>query len=109
MTTHWFATAPPVPRTTRPVTWVRWAASGVAAHRAAATARAALRNELAEIFRIEVLEVGLERVRVEGAGAGIAHGIGGLDGRVLEEPVLGEDRGLEPQDRKSTRLNSSHP
>src|SRR2546427_7534258 len=51
------------------------------------------RSEFPEIFRVEVLEVGLQRVGIERRRARLAASLSRLDRR---------------EDRKSTRLNSSH-
>src|SRR5207245_7332401 len=72
---------PPPPRSTRPLTLTDCPASG-APPQSTPSSRAALRRELAEIFRIEVLEVGLQRVGIERAAAGawrawVCHGIAG--------------------------------
>src|SRR5215472_842839 len=65
-----------------------------------------LRCELAEIFRIEALEVGLEGVGIERAAraftgstrpGAFTDGVGGLDDGVLQQLVVGEDGGLEPE------------
>src|SRR5512146_835533 len=57
----------------------------------------ALRRELPEILRIEILEVVLERVGVEGLGAALSQVLGGVDGGVLEQILTREDRRLEAQ------------
>src|SRR5512144_2424902 len=57
----------------------------------------ALRRELAEILRIEILEVVLERVGIEGLGAALSQVLGGVDGGVLEQVLAREDRRLEAQ------------
>src|SRR5579884_822332 len=87
---------PAGPYSTRPVTASRWAARPAGAPAApAARPRSAtsLRRELAEVFRIEVLEVRLQRVRVEGPGPGLA----GLDRGEGQQVLAREDRRLEAQ------------
>src|SRR6266540_2223109 len=54
-------------------------------------------SELAEIFRIEVLEVGLQRVGVERCGARLPRGLARFDGRQRKQAFTREDRRLEPQ------------
>src|SRR3989442_8773021 len=56
----------------------------------------ALRRVLAEVFRVEVLEVGFQRVRVERL-RGARPRLAGVDGGVLQQGFAGEDRGLEAQ------------
>src|SRR5919198_3794803 len=87
-----------VPRTTRPVTVIPCASSALCPPLPRTRASSArLRRELPEVFRIEVLEVGLQRIRVEGAGARFRAGLSRLDGREGEQVLAREDRGLEAQ------------
>src|SRR6185295_4449622 len=58
----------------------------------------ALRGELAEIFRIEILQVGLELVRVQwGRPARFARRVAGIHRGHREQRIAGEDRRLQPQ------------
>src|SRR6266550_7721885 len=57
----------------------------------------ALWRELAEIFRIEVLQIRLEGVGVERGGAGGLAGFAGIHRREPQQTLAREDRGLEPQ------------
>src|SRR5467141_1735838 len=83
------------PRSTRPLTLTAWEKSAVGMP----TSSNRLRRKLAEIFRIEVLEVRLQRVRVEGsaAGTGLDGAFTGVHGRELEQRLARHDRRLESQ------------
>src|SRR5947208_8824238 len=81
------------PYRTRPVTTTCCARSPPARH----SSNAVLRSELPEIFRIEVLEVGLQRVGIERPRARLAAGLSRLDRREREQSLAREDRRLEPQ------------
>src|SRR5690348_2311013 len=59
--------------------------------------RTALRSELAEIFRIEVLEVGLELFRIERRCAGPTARLARLDRGQREQALAREDGRLEAQ------------
>src|SRR3972149_6396526 len=86
----------PVTETTRPDTRKPWATSSAGWNpRARIAAARALRRELPEVFRIEVLEVVLELLRVPRLGARLLSG--GIHRRQLQQVLLGEDRCLEPQ------------
>src|SRR5213593_3067781 len=92
------ATGPP--RSTRPETTTPCATTSPLPHstRTARTAKTAtLRRELPEVFRIEVLEVGLQRIRVERPSAGLAARLPRLDRREREQALAREDRRLEPE------------
>src|SRR2546425_6034990 len=67
-----------------------------------------LRRKLAEIFRIEVLEVRLQRVSVEGTapGTGLDRAFTGVDGRELEQCLARQDRRLESQ-RQRDRIGGA--
>src|SRR6059058_3043303 len=91
------------PCTTRPETTTRCARRSPAPPTRQARVNA-LRSELAEVFRIEVLEVRLELVGVERFGAGLAARLAGLDRREREQVLGREDRRLESQrDRDGVR------
>src|SRR6266516_4374458 len=79
---------PPPPIVTRRETTTRCARRSPPAPPTRQARVSALRSELAEIFRIEVLEVRLELVGVERFVAGFAAGFAGLDRREGEQ-VLG--------------------
>src|SRR5712664_158997 len=83
------------PRSTRPLTLTAWEKSAVGMP----TSSNRLRRKLAEIFRIEVLEVRLQRVGVEGTapGTGLDGAFTGVDGRELEQRLACQDWGLESQ------------
>src|SRR6266576_2782049 len=81
------------PYRTRPVTTACGARRAPARH----NSNAVLRNELPEIFRIEVLEVGLQRVGIERRRARLAAGLSGLDRREREQALACENRRFEPQ------------
>src|SRR5882724_6556459 len=81
------------PFRTRPVTTTCCARSAPARH----SSNAVLRSELPEIFRIEVLEVGLERVGIERRRARLAAGLARLDRCERKQAFAREDRRLEPQ------------
>src|SRR5437660_7949994 len=97
------------PSMTTPVTGTPWAARApVPATSRRSPAASALGRELAEIFRIEVLQVILEAFFVELRRAarragfstgpfGPGHTLAGVDRGQLEQVFTGEDRGLEPQ------------
>src|SRR2546422_9146532 len=91
-------TVSPPPRSTRPLTLTDCPASG-APPQSTPSSRAALRRELAEIFRIEVLEVGLQRVGIERAAAGarLDRAFTRIDGGQLEQRLARQDRRLEPE------------
>src|SRR5438132_659704 len=86
---------PPAARPAGPAT--RCASRPTAPPPTRARRTSALRRELAEIFRIGVLEVGLQRVRVERRRAGLAAGLGRLDRGQREQGLAREDGRLEPQ------------
>src|SRR3989454_8434195 len=67
------------PCTTRPVTTTRCARRSPPAPLSRQPRARALGSELPEIFRIEVLQVGLELVGAEGRGAGFGPGLLGPD------------------------------
>src|SRR6266849_9858633 len=81
------------PYRTRPVTTACCARSAPARH----NSNAVLRSELPEIFRIEVLEVGLQRVGIERRRARLTAGLSSLDRREREQALARENRRLEPQ------------
>src|SRR6266705_1707767 len=58
---------------------------------------ATLRRELAEVFRIEVLEVGLQRIGVERPRPRLAAGLARLDRREGEQALAREDGRLQAQ------------
>src|SRR2546425_3866041 len=58
---------------------------------------AVLRSELPEIFRIEVLEVGLQLVRPERRGAALPARLSRLDRRECQQALTRENRRLESQ------------
>src|SRR5437870_1357619 len=87
---------PPTPPTP-PTPATRCASRATAPAPESARSRSALRRELAEVFRIEVLEVGLQRVRVERGRAGLAPALAGLDRGKREQAIAREDGRLEPQ------------
>src|SRR5260221_10567182 len=99
MDTRWSTThvraagRPPGPFRTRPVTTTCCARSAPARH----SSNAVLRSELPEIFRIEVLEVGLERVGIERRRARLAAGLSGLHRRERQQALARENRRLETQ------------
>src|SRR3989442_1527341 len=93
MTPRATRTAPPPP----PAPATRCASRATAPAPESARSRRALRRELAEVFRIEVLEVGLQRVRVERGRAGLAPALAGLDRGKREQALAREDGRLEPQ------------
>src|SRR3989475_6351222 len=91
------------PCSTRPLTLTAWenSAGGMP------TSSNRLRRKLAEIFRIEVLEVRLQRVGVEGtATTGLDGAFTGVDGRELEQRLARHDRRLEPQ-RQRDRIGGT--
>src|SRR2546427_12100789 len=55
------------------------------------------RSEFPEIFRVEVLEVGLQRVGIERRRARLAASLSRLDRREREQGLARENRRLEPQ------------
>src|SRR5881628_927697 len=76
------ATGPP--RSTRPETTTPCATTSPLPHSTRTAKTATLRRELPEVFRIEVLEVGLQRIRVERPSAGLAARLARLDRRERE-------------------------
>src|SRR5690348_3740386 len=78
---------PPDPYTTWPVMTTPWNASSATT----------LGSELPEVFRIEALEVGLERVRIEGRGAGLGPGLARLHRGEGQQGLAREYRSLESQ------------
>src|SRR5882724_1750129 len=88
------------PFRTRPVTTTCCARSAPARH----SSNAVLRSELPEIFRIEVLEVGLQRVGIERSRARLTARLSRLYRRECEQALARENRRLEPQgDRDRVR------
>src|SRR6266704_4945584 len=83
------------PCSTRPLTLTAWEQSAVGMP----TSSSRLRRKLAEIFGIEVLEVRLQRVGIERAGAGarLDRAFTRVDGGQLEQRLARQDRRLEPQ------------
>src|SRR5690348_9198284 len=94
-------TSPPsatVPRTSGP--WAARPPAALPARSAASAGPRRLRREFAEVVRVEVLQVGLERLGIErrrAAGAALPERLRGLHGGVLQQLVAGEDRCLEPE------------
>src|SRR5256885_3851241 len=85
------------PCMTRPVTTTRCARISPPAPLSRQARARALGSELPEVFRIEVLQVGLELVGAERRGTGLGAGLACLD-RSERQQVLGrEDGSLEPQ------------
>src|SRR5207245_6677661 len=75
---------PPPPMETVPDTTARCAPRPAGPPQVSArSTRRALRRELAEVFRVEVLEVGFQRVRVERL-RGARPRLAGVDGGVLQ-------------------------
>src|SRR5947208_10130626 len=85
------------PSRTRPETTIRCARSSPPAPPTRQSKASALRSELPEVFRIEVLEVGLQRIGIERSLSGFAAGLARLDRRQREKTLAREDRRLEPQ------------
>src|SRR6267378_7076359 len=92
------------PRSTRPLTLTAWEESAVGMP----TSSNRLRRKLAEIFGIEVFEVRLQRVGVEGTGpaAGLDGAFTRVDRRELEQRLARQDRRLEPQ-RQRDRIGGT--
>src|SRR5947208_9992247 len=94
-TTQVRATGRPAgPYRTRPVITTCCARSAPARH---SSSNAVLRSEFPEIFRVEVLEVGLQLVGPERRGAALAAGFAGLHRRERKQALARENRRLEPQ------------
>src|SRR5882762_6014653 len=85
------------PRSTRPLTLTAWEKSAVGMP----TSSNRLRRKLAEIFGIEVFEVRLQRVGVEGTARPPAAGLDGaftrVDGGELEQRLARQDGCFEAQ------------
>src|SRR6266481_139232 len=91
------------PRSTRPLTLTAWEQSAVGMP----TSSNRLRRKLAEIFGIEVLEVRLQRIGVEGAAPTWLDGaLARVDGRELEQRLARQNRRLEPQ-RQCDRIGGA--
>src|SRR5262245_11334536 len=84
---------PPLPpRRNTPETDVSCAAIPAPPPRRKIRRARALRRELAEVLRIEILEVVLQRIGVERLRPGLgARQLGGVDRGILEQVVAGED------------------
>src|SRR5438445_13852526 len=89
----WAAGRPVGPDRTRPATTTCCARTAPARH----SSNAVLRSEFPEIFRVEVLEVGLQRVGIERRRARLAASLSRLDRREREQGLARENRRLEPQ------------
>src|SRR2546429_6085116 len=93
------------PRSTRPETTTPCASSPDPPAQSRAGSRSRLRRELPEVFRIEVLQVGLQRIRVERLtgrqpswpSRARLTALPRLDGGEPEQGLAGEDGGLEAQ------------
>src|SRR5213592_1757447 len=98
-TTHEPASGRPPgpPSRTRPETTKRCARSLPPPPPRRQSNASALRSELPEVFRIEVLEVGLQLVGIERPLPAFAAGLSRLDRRQREQALAREDRRLEPQ------------
>src|SRR5712692_9913287 len=89
---------PGVPsRSPRPVAVTRCPSRRPEPPPASASSARALRSKLAEVFRIHVLQVGLQGVRVEGGGACAVRRFAGLDRGEPQQVFAGEDGRLESQ------------
>src|SRR2546421_12577865 len=89
---------PAGPYSTRPETTTPCATRPVAPPTlVSARSTTRLGSELPEIFRIEVLEVVLQGIRIERPRARLAAGLARLHRRERQQALAREDRRLEPQ------------
>src|SRR2546428_14069771 len=84
---------PAGPNRTRPVITTCCARSAPARH----SSNAVLRSEFPEIFRVEVLEVGLQLIGSERRGTALAAGFAGFHRCESQQALARENRRLEPQ------------